>query len=224
MINKYWENLEDYFNGATLDALCVIDTSGSMTWGSNRPYPIDVAISLGLYCAERARGPFAGNYVSFSSRPQLIRTEGVDFVDKVYRIYRTNLCQNTNIEATFDLLLDTAIRNRCKQEDLPKSLIVISDMQFDQARGAYYGDRHYGVRTLMEKIEGKWNQAGYKMPNLVFWNVNATANPNMPMEMKDGVSYVSGCSPVIFKQILTGKTAFDLMYEVLDAERYAVIG
>lgn len=224
MINKYWDNLEDYFNGATLDALCVIDTSGSMTWGSNRPYPIDVAISLGLYCAERARGPFAGNYVSFSSRPQLIRTEGIDFVDKVYRIYRTNLCQNTNIEATFDLLLNTAIRNRCKQEDLPKSLIVISDMQFDQARGVYYGDRHYGVRTLMEKIEEKWNQVGYKMPNLVFWNVNATANPNMPMEMKDGVSYVSGCSPVIFKQILTGKTAFDLMYEVLDAERYAVIG
>ena len=107
---------------------------------------------------------------------------------------------------------------------LTKSLIVISDMQFDQARGVYYGDRHYGVRTLMEKIEEKWNQAGYKMPNLVFWNVNATANPNMPMEMKDGVSYVSGCSPVIFKQILTGKTAFDLMYEVLDAERYAIIG
>ena len=219
MINKYWESMDNVFADATIDALCVIDTSGSMCW-SRSPAPIDVAISLGLYCADKARGPFAGHYISFSSRPQLIRTEGIDFVDKVYRIYRTNLCENTNIEATFDLLLNTAIQNRCKQEDLPKTLVICSDMQFDQARGYY---NRNSAKTLMENIEAKWNAHGYKMPNLVYWNVNATPNGNFPMEVKDGVMYVSGCSPTIFKQVLTNKNAYDLMYEVLDSERYSVI-
>ena len=222
MINKYWESMDNVFADATIDALCVIDTSGSMTWGHN-PYPIDVAISLGLYCADKARGPFAGHYISFSSRPQLIRTEGIDFVDKVYRIYRTNLCENTNIEATFDLLLNTAIKNHCKQEDLPKTLVICSDMQFDQARGNYYSYKS-SIKTLMENIEAKWNAHGYKMPNLVYWQVNATPNGNFPMEVKDGVMYVSGCSPTIFKQVLTNKNAFDLMFEVLDSPRYEPIG
>ena len=216
-INKYWANLKDYFNGCTLDALCMIDTSGSM-WGSEASAPINVAISIGLYAAERARGPFAGHYISFSSRPQLIETAGIDFVDKVQRIYSTNLCENTNIEAAFDMVLRTAINNNCTQADLPKSIIVVSDMEFDAQRG-YYGSRN---GTLMENIERKWNQAGYKMPNLVYWNVQARQN-NIPMTVKDGISYVSGFSPVIFEQIMKGKTAFDLMLDKLDSERYACI-
>lgn len=216
-INKYWANLKDYFNGCTLDALCMIDTSGSM-WGSEASAPINVAISIGLYAAERARGPFAGHYISFSSRPQLIETAGIDFVDKVQRIYSTNLCENTNIEAAFDMVLRTAISNNCTQADLPKSIIVVSDMEFDAQRG-YYGSRN---GTLMENIERKWNQAGYKMPNLVYWNVQARQN-NIPMTVKDGISYVSGFSPVIFEQIMKGKTAFDLMLDKLDSERYACI-
>ena len=221
-INKYWDNLKDYFNGCSLDALCVVDTSGSMT-GSEASAPINVAISLGLYAAERARGPFAGHYVSFSSRPQLIETVGVDFVDKVRRIYQTNLCENTNIEATFDMILNTAIRNRCKQSDLPKSIVVISDMEFDTARGYYYGGRRPQDHvTLMENIERKWQQAGYQMPNLVFWNVQARQD-NIPMTVKDGISFVSGFSPVLFEQIMKGKTAFDLMMDKLNDERYEVI-
>ena len=224
MLNKYWDNLADYFNGATLNALAVVDTSGSMTWGgSSSVHPIDVAISLGLYCAERAKGPFAGHYVSFSSRPQLIETDGVDFCDKVQRIYRTNLCENTNIEATFDMLLDTAIKNHCSQDDLPESLVIISDMEFDSARGRYYSyDERPEYGTLMERIERKWNAHGYKMPKLVYWNVDAR-HDNIPMTVKDGVSFVSGFSPVLFEQIMKGKTAFDLMFDKLDSERYACI-
>lgn len=217
MINKYWDNLTDYFNGCSLDALCMIDTSGSM-WRSDAAAPINVAIALGLYAAERARGPFAGHYISFSSRPQLIETSGVDFVDKVQRIYSTNLCENTNIEAAFDMLLNTAISTRCTQADLPKSIVVISDMEFDAQRG-YYGHRD---STLMENIARKWASAGYQMPNLVYWCVDARQN-NMPMTVKDGVSFVSGFSPVIFEQIMKGKTAFDLMLDKLDSERYACI-
>lgn len=219
--NKYWDNLTDYFRGATLNALCVCDTSGSMTSGYNSNIaPIDVGISLALYTAERARGPFYNHFISFSSRPTLIEVEGIDFCDKVDRIYRQNLCENTNIEATFDLVLNTAIRNRLTQRDLPETLIVISDMQFDAQRG-YYG-RSDG--TLMENIERKWNQYGYHMPKLVYWNVNAASGGgNMPMKDKDGVTYVSGASPSIFTQIMTGKTGIDLMYEALLSDRYAPI-
>ena len=219
MVNKYWDNLQDYFNGASFNGLAVVDTSGSMT-GSAASAPINVAISLGLYCAEKAKGPFAGHYISFASRPQLIKTEGVDFVDKVYRIYQTNLVDNTNIEATFDLLLDTALKNNCSQDDLPQNILIISDMEFDAAR-AYYG-RNQNTETLMENIEQKWLAHGYHMPNLIYWNVDARQN-NIAMIPKDGVSYVSGFSPSIFETILSGKTGYDLMMEKLNTERYACI-
>lgn len=217
-INKYWDNLEDYFNGASLDALCMIDTSGSM-WGTDASAPINVAISIGLYAAERARGPFHGHYISFSSRPQLIETYGSDFVDKVRRIYSTNLCENTNIEAAFDMLLNTAIKSHCRQSDLPKTIIVVSDMQFDAQRGRYGSSN----ATLMENIAYKWQRAGYDVPQLVYWNVQARGNNVIPMQAKDGITFVSGFSPVLFEQIMKGKTGYDLMMDKLNSERYECI-
>lgn len=229
MTNKYWANLADYFNGANLNALAVVDTSGSM-----HGTPINVAISLGLYCAEKAGGPFANHYISFASRPQLIECEGVDFVDKVWRIYRTNLVDNTNIEAVFDLLLDTAKRNKCSQDDLPQNILIISDMEFDSATsgGSYnwrtgkYEDRYGFTKatadTVMEGIAKKWAAAGYKMPHLIYWNVDARQN-NIPMIGNGPISYVSGFSPSIFQSIITGKTGLDLMFEKLDSPRYECI-
>ena len=225
MINKYWANLTDYFNGANLNALCMIDTSGSMA-GT----PINVATSLGLYCAEKAGGPFANHYISFSSRPQLIECEGVDFCDKVHRIVKTNLCQNTNIQAAFDMLLDTAKENHLSQKDLPEYILVISDMEFDAGTYDMWNSRDYlhgrmtkaNAETVMESIEHQWNRAGYEMPKLIYWNVNARQN-NIPMLGNDYVSYVSGFSPSIFQSIITGKTGYDLMMECLNKERYAAI-
>ena len=227
MVNKYWDNLTDYFNGASLNALAVVDTSSSM-WGT----PVYVATSLGMYCAEKCNGPFAGHYVSFSRDPRLVKVEGVDFCDKVDRIIRTDLCENTDIEKTFDMLLDTAIRNRCSQTDLPQNIIVISDMEFDRARSAgrtynwHTGKYEYhetNADTLMENIARKWAAAGYQMPHLIFWNVDARQN-NIPMLGNGPISYVSGFSPSIFQTIMTGKTGYDLMMEKLNSERYAVIG
>ena len=215
-INKYWENLTDYFKGATFNGIAVVDTSGSMR-GSEASAPINVAISLGLYCAEHNKGPFAGHYISFSSRPQWIATEGVDFCDKVARIYRTNLCENTDIEATFDLLLNIALRPDVKKKDIPQNVIIISDMEFDAAR-QWKGNSG----TLMEHIADKWRTWGLKMPNLIFWNVQARQN-NIPMTVKDGITFVSGFSPALFEQIMKGKTAFELMLDVLDGEMYARI-
>jgi hypothetical protein len=224
MVNKYWDNLTDYFNGATFNGLAVVDTSGSMVH-DKATAPINVAISLGLYCAEKAKGPFAGHYVSFASRPQLIATDGVDFCDKVYRIYKTNLVDNTNIEAAFDLLLDVAIRNHCSQDEIPQNLLIISDMEFDAARGVggwrYSGHGNSNIRTLMENIRAKWASRGYAMPKLIYWNVDARQN-NIADDGPN-VSYVSGFSPAIFQQIMSGKTGYDLMMEKLDAPRYKAI-
>lgn len=223
MTNKYWDNLADYFGNASFNGIAVIDTSGSMTGGYNSKgvAPIDVAISLGLYCAEHNSGPFANKYISFASRPQLISTDGIDFCDKVERIYRTNLVDNTNIEAVFGLLFKVATDPRTKREDIPKNVIIISDMEFDSARRCW-GQRYTPQETLMESIAAQWEYYGLECPNLIFWNVDARQN-NIPMSAKNGISFVSGFSPSIFEQIMSGKTAFDLMYEVLNKERYACI-
>lgn len=217
IINKYWDNLKDVFNGYSFNGLCVIDTSASM-WDTKASAPINVATSLGLYCAEKASGPFYGHYISFSRTPQLINVEGVDFVDKVFRIYKTNICENTDIEATFDMLLHTAVSCNIDQEDLPENIIVVSDMEFDYQCGIYGNNRS----TLMENIRTKWENWGYKMPHLVFWNVDARQN-NIPMRDEDGITFVSGFSPNTFEMIMTGKTAQDLMYDKLNSERYECI-
>ena len=224
MIEKYWNNLPDYFNGEPASIMCVVDTSGSMS-GT----PIDVAISLGIYCAERIGGPFAGHYISFASRPQLIKVEGVDFVDKVRRIYDTNLCDNTNLEATFDLVLEMA--KKSKPEDVPKTLVVISDMQIDSMTGSLFwrGDKNINMKrwtqetaaTEMELIRQKWAAAGIECPNLIYWNVDA--RDNTILDAGPNVSFVSGCSPVLYEQIIRGVTGMSLMLDKLMSERYAVI-
>lgn len=221
MVNKYWENLADYMSKLDMNALCVVDTSGSM-----HGTPINIAISLGMIAADKARGPFHGYYISFSSRPQLIKVEGVDFVDKVRRIYDTNLCENTNLEATFDMLLNVARRTHMKQKDLPKSIIVISDMEIDSAYGMYSwrGDHDAARaknRTMMENMRLKWKRYGYDLPKMVYWNVDARHDTFLD----DGpdVTYVSGASAILFEQVARGVTAQDLMMEKLDSKRYACI-
>ena len=226
MVNKYWDNLTDYFNNSTFNGIAVVDTSGSMT-GNSASAPINVAISLGLYCAEHNNGPFANHYISFSSRPQMIETSGVDFCDKVQRIYRTNLCENTDIEATFDLLLDVATRPGVKREDIPKNIIVISDMEFDSATRSYWGRNNsrinsHNAETVLEGIARKWAAYGVEMPHLIFWNVDARQN-NIPMLGNGRISFVSGFSPSIFETIMSGKTGYELMMEKLNSERYACI-
>ena len=224
MIEKYWENLPDYLNGNPCKLMCVVDTSASMR-GSTADAPINVAISLGMYCAERIGGPFKNHYISFSSRPQLIKIEGVDFVDKVERVYKTNLCENTNLEATFDLLLNIATNPSTKPEDMPETIVVISDMEIDCQTGGYYSGGHRwtsdSAQTEMERIRAKWTRAGLQMPRLVYWNVQA--RNNVILDSGKDVTFVSGCSPVIFEQILTGVTGYDLMLKKLMSERYAAV-
>lgn len=221
-VNKYWDNLTDYFNNAVFNGVAVVDTSGSMT-GGQAINPIDVAIALGMYCAEKCGedSPWHGHYISFSSHPQLISIDGTDFVDKVNRIYRTNLCENTDIEAVFDLILGVAITNHTPQKDMPENIIIISDMEFDSARGYYWFAKEEApkIETVMEKCMRKYQKAGYDLPHLVFWNVNAR-NDTIPMKDNGNITFVSGYSPVLFESILTGKTGLDLVLDKLNSKRY----
>lgn len=210
MLNKYWENQKDYLNGADVSMMCVVDTSGSM-WGR----PLDVACSLGLYCAERMTGPFANKYISFSRNPRLVKTEGIDFVDKVERIYNTNLCENTDLGKVFNLLFNIVRRGVANKEDLPKTLVVISDMEIDRMSN-WKSDT---AVTEMDKIREKWESYGLELPKLVYWNVNSRGKDTI-LDKGPNVSFVSGCSPVIFEQVLTGKTGIELMLEVLMKDRY----
>ena len=223
MINKYWDNLADYINEANFNGIAVVDTSGSMT-GRTADAPINVAISLGMYCATKNQGPFKDHFITFESNPHMIKVEGVDFCDKVHRITGADWGGSTNIEAVFDLLLDTAIRNNCNQDEIPQNVIIISDMEFNSSVTTSSYGRIYRnkVNTLFEDMAEKWKRNGYEMPKLTFWNVDARQN-NIPMTSDGNVNYVSGMSPVIFEQVLKGLTAYDLMMDKLDSDRYSVI-
>lgn len=216
-INKYWDNLANYFAEKTFNGLAVVDVSGSM-YGCEASAPINVAISLGLYCADKAKGPFHDHFITFSSRPQLVRVTGVDFVDKVNRMGHADWGMNTNLEATFEMLLKTAVQNHVAQEDLPENLIIISDMEIDAATNYYArGNRN----TMMENMRQKWARYGYKMPKLVYWNVQA--RNNRFLDNDPNATYISGFSPTIFEQLMTGKTGYELMMEALNKPCFADI-
>ena len=223
MIEKYWTNLPDYLNGNPCKIMCVVDTSGSMT-GYKADAPINVAISLGMYCAERIGGPFHNHYISFASRPQLIKISGVDFVDKVRRIYNTNLCDNTDLPAVFALLKRIALDPNTNKDDIPDTIVVISDMEIDSGTGSWRGGNRWtksGAATEMEKIRAEWAASGLKLPRLVYWNVDA--RNNTILDSGSDVTFVSGCTPTIFEQILTGVSGYDLMIQKICSARYDAV-
>lgn len=226
MINKYWANQKDYLNGADCSMMCVVDTSGSMTGGYNSTIrPIDVAISLGMYCAERLSGPFKNNMITFASEPQLLGIDGVDFCDSVNRIYRTNLVDNTNLEAVFDLLYSIAMNPSTRKEDIPKTIVVISDQQIDAATGSWSRNNTRwtmdNAATEMEKMRLKWQRAGLHFPSLIYWNVNASKDTIL--DAGPNVSFVSGASPSLFQSVLTGESGYSLMVKTLMSKRYEQI-
>jgi hypothetical protein len=221
IVNKYWDNLKDYFDGASFNGVAVVDTSGSMRGGAftNEIAPIDVAISLGMYCAEKCSkdSPWYGHYITFSRNARLVPVDGVDFVDKVQRIYRANLCENTNIKSVFDLILRLAVENHVKPENLMKNIIIISDMQFDRCIIQFQN-----YESELEFIAQEWKSYNYELPRLIFWNVDARRD-SIPMMDNGRVTFVSGYSPTLFEQILTNKTGLDLMLDKLNDKRYALI-
>ena len=213
-LQKYWENLPNYYGDREENGIAIVDVSGSMT-GT----PMEAAVSLGAYIAEKAHGPFANHFITFSARPELVEFNGVDITDKLNRCASADWGANTNLEAVFDMLLNVALVNKTSQEDMPTRLYIFSDMEFDMALQEWGRWEHYfNPDTLVEGIAKKWAAHGYKMPDIVFWNLDARQN-NIPA-IGEGFSYVSGFSPVMIEQVLSGKTGLDLVMEKLNSERY----
>ena len=219
--------------GGLDNTIVVADGSGSMYGGGN-PSPIDVANALAIYCAEHNKGEFYNKYITFSHTPKFVDlSKGKTLLDKLNIASHHNEVANTNIEAVFDIILDTAIESKAAQEDIPKSILIISDMEFDSCvesnsssrRGmtSYYSMRSYSRpdSTLFKQIEKKYAAAGYKIPRVVFWNV-ASRTSTIPMIENDlGVTLVSGYSVSIFKMIMDGETdPFQNLVNTLMSERY----
>lgn len=216
ILNMTWDNLPDYCGAA--NALPVIDLSGSM-YSFAKPSPASVALSLGIYAAERTKGKFFNHFIMFSKTPQLIEIKGDDFVSKLRYVSSFSEIANTNLEAVFDLILNTAVENGLEQSLLPEKLFIVSDMEFDASLG-FHADRN----TIFESAKKKYADAGYELPEVIFWNVASRSTHQPVTKDENGVVLVSGCTPKLFSMILEGKTSpYLFMLEVLNSERYAQI-
>ena len=209
-----WNALEDFTSGE--NAIVVVDGSGSM-YGGDKPMPATVAMSLGIYFAERNTGAFKGHFITFSENPRLVEIKGRDIVEKVRYCMGYNEVANTNIQRVFELVLRTAVKNRVPQEEIPARIYIVSDMEFDWcAQDASMTNFEYAKKLFAEN--------GYKLPEVVFWNV-ASRNQQQPVTMNEqGVALVSGCTPRIFSMVASGNMSpYTVMMEVLESERYARI-
>ena len=189
---------------------------------------LEVVNALAIYFAEKNYDDFKDKYITFSSRPQLVDFSQCDSLrDKLRVAYRHNECSNTNIEKVFDLILTTAVNNHMKQEDMPRNVLIISDMEFDSCATCNNGSRWYANRPdarLFEVIKKRFENAGYQMPRLVFWNVNSRTG-TIPVKENDlGVALVSGFSTNVCKMVMSGKTdPYECLVETLMSERYDAV-
>ena len=226
---KYWDNLKDYYDGKEEPGIAVVDVSGSM-WGT----PLEAAVSMGAYIAERGKGPFQNHFITFSDNPQLVKFEGVDIYDKFIRARDAEWGGSTNIEAVFNMLLSTALKHRTPASDMPKTLYIFSDMEFNGCitAGPAVADtwgwsrgrkilNESQIDTVIEAQARQWRAYGYEIPRVIFWNLDAR-HENIPA-IGPGFSYVSGFNMNMVECILSGKDGVQLMLEKLNSPRYASI-
>jgi hypothetical protein len=225
-LEAQWKALPDYL-GAENSILPIVDVSGSMSWTTIDPKskvrPIDVAVALGLYTAERNRGPFKDALITFSDNPAFHMVKGADLRTKINNIMTAPWGGSTALDKAMDLILKTAVSNKVPQADMPKSLLIMSDMEFNMSPGYTLLGKNLN-RTAMEMIRAKYAAAGYQMPSVIYWNLNARAGNN-PVKMDEsGTALVSGFSPSILKYICTGVyneiSPYKMMRDVIDSERY----
>lgn len=207
-VEAQWNNLPDYMANSTERILPVCDVSGSMMG-----LPMDVSVSLGIYISERNKGIFKDAFITFSERPEMNYLKG-SLSDRMRQLSNAAWGMSTNLQAVFELILNSAVRESLPESEMPTKLLIISDMEFNEASGN---------RTNLDDIKEKYNQAGYTIPEIIFWNVNGRPG-NVPASKTDeSVGLVSGFSPTILKSILQGAvyTPQQLMLDTVDTPRYA---
>lgn len=231
-IRKTDTSLEELWKAQPLkeiaNTLVVADGSGSMTStiGNTKTTALDVANALAIYFAEHNKGEFNNTYITFSERPQLVKFNKNELLhDKIASCLMHNEIANTNIEAVFNLILCTAIKNNLSQEEMPKNILIISDMEFDRCVTTNNTSRYYGNerpdKKLFKEIEERYALANYKMPKLIFWNV-CSRTGTIPMKENDlGVALVSGFSVNIAEMIMSNKLdPLEILLDKLNTERY----
>lgn len=238
---ELWKALPDFVKDDG-DTICVSDGSGSMCScvGNTRVTALEVAQALSIYFSERCSGQFKDNYITFSENPQFVNLSNArNLKEKIEIANRYYEVANTNIEAVFDLILQTAIRHNMKQEDLPQNILILSDMEFDGCARIGLETETYidwlgrkCVRRVSTKPDAKFFKTiaqkyaahGYKLPRLVFWNI-CSRTGTIPVKENDlGVALVSGFSPAIVKMVLSNSTdPFECLLEQLNSDRYLPI-
>ena len=211
-----WDALPNYVGDASI--LPLVDVSGSMTTSvpGSTVRCLDVAVSLGLYLADKNKGAFKDTFLTFSSKPQLVTLKG-NIVDKVTQMSKSDWEMSTNLHAAMDKILSVAVKGNVPASDMPAMLLILSDMQFNQC--ARFDD------TAMQMIERKFADAGYVVPQIVFWNLNASDNVPVKAD-KSGVALVSGFSPSIMTSLLAADmeqfTPEGIMLKTVMSDRYAL--
>ena len=216
-VEAQWQSLPNYMEGSTQRILPVCDVSGSM-WG----LPMSVSVALGLYIAERNEGAFKDAFMTFSETPEMLLVKGDSLAERMNSIQTSKWGYNTNLLATFELILNSAVRDNIPVDEMPTKLLIISDMEFDQACSV---QNRYTHDSNLDSIRYKYADAGYPMPGIIFWNVNGRLG-NVPATSTDSnTGLVSGFSPAILTAILAGEefTPYSLMLQAVNSERYSCI-
>ena len=217
VIQAQWDALPNYIGDELV--LPVVDVSGSMsiTVGGNANLRcIDVSVSLGLYLADKNRGPFKDMFLTFSEKTKLEVLKG-NLIDKLNQLESSDWGMSTNLHGAFEAILKYAVKGNVPAKDMPKYILIMSDMEFNACTN--FDD------SAMQMIERKYSAAGYSVPNIVFWNLNARGG-NVPVKYdKKGVALVSGFSPAIMTSILAAEDLDpeSVMMQTLNSPRYAVI-
>jgi hypothetical protein len=217
LITKQWEALPNYVGDASI--LPLVDVSGSMSAAAGKNTKLtclEVAVSLGLYLADKNTGKFKDTFLTFSSSPELLHLRG-DINQKIDQMVRSKWEMSTNLKKAFDKILKTAVEGQVPEAEMPRMLLILSDMQFDACTSFDH--------SAMQMIETKYAQAGYSMPRVVFWNLNAHDNAPVKFD-KSGTALVSGFSPAICTSLLAGDvenfTPEAIMLKTVMKDRYQV--
>lgn len=213
VLEAQWDNLPDYVDG-DVNAVVMADVSGSM---SGRP--MATSIGLAMYFAERNKGAYHNLFMTFSENPQFVTVKGDTITQKINFISKAGWGWNTDLEKALLKILDVAIENQCSQEEMPKSLIIISDMEIDRCTSQNHRENFY------DYVSRVYEEHGYKIPNVVFWNVNSRHDVFLADKNRKGVQLVSGQSASTFKNLIgcVDKTPVEMMYSVLNSDRYQAI-
>lgn len=230
-----WNNLKDTIKEQAASTIVIRDGSGSMEERVNSQSSVtclEVATALSIYCAEKMPEGLKDKFITFSRNPELIDMSKLDTLhDKLQLCYRYNDCSNTDLKKTFDLLLNTLKNNHISQEDAPKNLLILSDMEFDSCyQGCSYNktDMHNQLKPLFSQIREEWEAEGYKIPTLVFWQLNVNRSPIPEIDNDLGIVYVSGYTTENLDLVLSGElakfTPEQQLEIILSNERYNAIG